>query len=154
MGNKKVTPFPQGFLWGGALAANQVEGGWNEGGKGLSVQDVQAYKPHVDQKDLAAHVKVSLPQLLEAAKETDDTYYPKRRGVDFYHRYPQDLALFAEMGFQVLRVSISWPRLYPTGMETQPNPEGIAFYHGLFQEMRLRYQSPLMLYYIPAIVVQ
>ncbi|MCI9263003.1 MAG: family 1 glycosylhydrolase [Oscillospiraceae bacterium] len=144
MGNKKVTPFPQGFLWGGALAANQVEGGWNKGGKGLSVQDVQAYKPHVDQKNLAAHVKVSLPQLLEAAKETDDTYFPKRRGVDFYHRYPQDLALFAEMGFQVLRVSISWPRLYPTGMETQPNPEGIAFYHRLFQEMRKRGIKPLI----------
>lgn len=139
-----MSRFPEGFLWGGALAANQVEGAWNEGGKGLSVQDVQAYKPHVDQKNYAAHVKVSLPELSKAAEETDDRYYPKRRGVDFYHRYPEDIALFAEMGFRVLRVSIAWTRLYPTGKEVAPNPEGVAFYHRLFREMEKYSILPLI----------
>lgn len=136
--------FPENFLWGGALAANQCEGAWNEVGKGLSVQDVQSYKPHVDQKDFRANVKVSLDGIREAAKETDTTYYPKRHGIDFYHHYPEDIALFAEMGFQVLRVSIAWTRLYPTGHELEPNAEGVAFYHRLFQEMRKYHIKPLI----------
>lgn len=127
-------PFPEGFLWGGALAANQVEGAWNVDGKGPSVADVATYKPNVDVKDYKKHVGVSLEGIKKAIADTDDTYYPKRRGIDFYHRYKEDLALFAEMGFKVVRVSIAWTRLYPTGEETEPNAEGIAFYKDLFKK--------------------
>ena len=136
--------FPEGFLWGGALAANQCEGAWNVGGKGMSVADIATYKPDVDVKNYAANVGVTLKGIAEA-KATDDTvYYPKRRGIDFYHRYPEDLALFAEMGFKVLRVSIAWTRLYPTGEEETPNPEGVAFYHRLFSEMKKDHIEPLV----------
>lgn len=130
------TTFPKDFLWGGAIAANQVEGGWNLGGKGLSVADVATYKPHVDVKNYAAHMSVTVDAVKEAMADQTDTIYPKRRGIDFYHRYPEDLALFAEMGFKVLRLSIAWTRLFPTGEETTPNPEGIAFYRNVFQEMQ------------------
>ncbi|MDV7751229.1 glycoside hydrolase family 1 protein [Enterococcus casseliflavus] len=130
------TTFPKDFLWGGAIAANQVEGGWNLGGKGLSVADVATYKPHVDVKNFAAHMSVTVEAVKEAMADSTDTIYPKRRGIDFYHRYPEDLALFAEIGFKVLRLSIAWTRLFPTGEETTPNPEGIAFYRNVFQEMQ------------------
>ncbi len=137
-------PFPEGFLWGGALAANQVEGAWNVDGKGPSVADVATYKPNVDVKDYKKHVGVSLEGIKKAIADTDDTYYPKRRGIDFYHRYKEDLALFAEMGFKVVRVSIAWTRLYPTGEETEPNAEGIAFYKDLFKEMKRLNIEPLV----------
>ncbi|MBQ5361045.1 MAG: glycoside hydrolase family 1 protein, partial [Lachnospiraceae bacterium] len=136
--------FPKDFLWGGALAANQCEGAWNEDGKGLSVQDVQAFKPHVDQKNMKAHVTVSRDGILEAMADPDTTYYPKRHGIDFYHRYEEDLDLFAEMGFKILRVSIAWTRLYPTGREEAPNPKGIDFYHRLFRAIRDRGMEPLI----------
>ncbi len=136
--------FPEGFLWGGALAANQVEGAWNIGGKGWSVDDVVTYKPNVDVKDYKKHVGITSEHIKEAMADTDDTYYPKRRGIDFYHHYKEDLALFAEMGFKTLRVSIAWTRLYPTGEEMEPNQEGIAFYRELFAEMRRLNIEPLV----------
>lgn len=136
--------FPEGFLWGGALAANQVEGAWNEDGKGPSVADVMSYKPKASVKDYAAHSAISLKSIEEALNAADDTYYPKRRGNDFYHHYKEDLALFAEMGFKVLRVSIAWTRLYPTGEETEPNPIGIEFYTELFKEMKRLNIEPLV----------
>lgn len=119
--------FPKGFLWGGAIAANQVEGAWNVDGKGLSVADVATYKPNVDKKDFAAHMTITTEAVETAASDTTDTWYPKRRGIDFYHRYKEDLALFAEMGFKTLRLSIAWSRLFPTGEETAPNEAGVAF---------------------------
>lgn len=121
------TTFPKDFLWGGAIAANQVEGGWNLGGKGLSVADVATYKPHVDNKDYAAHMNVTVEAVKEAMADPTDTIYPKRRGIDFYHRYPEDLALFAEMGFKVLRLSIAWTRLFPTGKKRHPIKKGSLF---------------------------
>ena len=136
--------FPKDFLWGGALAANQCEGAWQEDGKGMSVQDVQAFKPHVDQKNLKAHVTVSKEGILKAMADPDTTFYPKRHGIDFYHRYEEDLDLFAEMGFKLLRVSIAWTRLYPTGRELTPNPKGVEFYHRLFTAMRKRGIEPLI----------
>ena len=136
--------FPEGFLWGGALAANQVEGAWDVDGKGWSVDDVATYKPNVDVKDYKAHVTISRQRIEDAMADSDPTYYPKRRGIDFYHHYKEDLALFAEMGFKVLRVSIAWTRLYPTGEELEPNEKGVAFYKGLFQEMRRLNIEPLV----------
>ena len=80
--------------------------------------------PHVDNKDYAAHMSVTVEAVKEAMADPTDTIYPKRRGIDFYHRYPEDLALFAEMGFKVLRLSIAWTRLFPTGKKRHPIKKG------------------------------
>lgn len=136
--------FPNGFLWGGAIAANQVEGAWNIGGKGLSVADVAAFKPNTDVKDYKSHVHISLDAINKAKNAKDIDMYPKRRGIDFYHRYADDLKLFAEMGFKVLRISIAWTRIFPTGEELTPNEEGLQFYENLFKEMKKLNIEPLV----------
>lgn len=136
--------FPEGFLWGGAVAANQLEGGWNEDGKGWSVEDVATYKPNVDVKNFSAHVAVTSEGIKAAMADLDDTYYPKRRGIDFYHCYKEDLTLMAEMGFRVFRMSIAWTRLYPTGEEEAPNQAGIDYYKTMFKEMRRLGIEPLV----------
>lgn len=136
--------FPEGFFWGGALAANQVEGAWNVDGKGPSVADVATYKPNVSQKEYAAHLTVSDELIEKAMADPSDVLYPKRRGIDFYHHYNEDLDLFAEMGFKMLRVSIAWTRIFPTGEELQPNEKGLQFYENLFTEMRRRNIEPIV----------
>ncbi|SDI91406.1 glycoside hydrolase family 1 protein [Dolosicoccus paucivorans] len=118
--------FPKDFLWGGATAANQIEGAYNEGGKGLSVQDV-------------------LPQgwFGEPTKEpTADNL--KLEAIDFYHNYKEDIALFAEMGFKVFRLSIAWSRIFPNGDEKEPNEEGLAFYDRVFDELEKYGIEPLV----------
>lgn len=122
-----IKTFPDNFLWGGAFAANQVEGAWNKDGKGLSVADVATYKPNVDNKDYSTHLSFSRKMIEKASHDISDKYYPKRRGNDFYHHYKEDLSLFAEMGFKVLRLSIAWTRLFPNGIEEKPNEKGIQF---------------------------
>lgn len=136
--------FPKDFLWGGAIAANQAEGAWNVGGKGLSVADVAKYKPETDVKDYVSQWHVSPAQIKEAMATNDETFFPKRHGIDFYHRYEDDLALFNEMGMKSLRVSIAWTRLFPNGNEECPNKEGIAFYHRLFKSMRENKIEPIV----------
>lgn len=108
--------FPDNFLWGGALAANQCEGAYNQDGKGLSIQDVL---PH--------GVKGS-----RTAEPTPDNL--KLDGIDFYHRYKEDIRLFAEMGFKVFRTSIAWSRIFPNGDDESPNEAGLRFYDDLFDE--------------------
>lgn len=118
--------FPTGFLWGGATAANQIEGGYNLGGKGLSVQDV-------------------LPNGLltpPTAEPTADNL--KLEAIDFYHRYKQDIALFAEMGFKTFRFSIAWSRIFPRGDEQEPNEEGLAFYESVIDELLSHGIEPLV----------
>lgn len=108
--------FPEGFLWGGAVAANQCEGAYIEGGKGLSVQDV-------------------MPRGIAGARtETPTADNMKLEAIDFYHRYKEDIALFAEMGFKVFRTSIAWSRIFPKGNEECPNEEGLKFYDNVFDE--------------------
>lgn len=136
--------FSKDFLWGGALAANQVEGAWQADGKGISVADVALFKPNLDVSDYAGHNKVTKESISEAMSATDDTYYPKRRGIDFYHRFPEDIALFAEMGFKTLRVSIAWTRLFPTGEETVPNAAGIQYYQKLFKMLKYYGIEPIV----------
>lgn len=136
--------FPEGFLWGGAVAANQLEGAWNVDGKGWSVEDVATFKPDIDVRNFSAHVAMTTEGVREAMADLDDTYYPKRRGIDFYHHYKEDLALMAEMGFKVFRMSIAWTRLYPTGEEETPNQAGINYYRNLFKEMRRLGIEPLV----------
>lgn len=120
------TPFPDGFLWGGATAANQMEGAYREGGKGLSIQDVT---PH----------GIKGPR---TNRPTDDNL--KLLGIDFYHRYAEDIALFAEMGFTVFRMSIAWSRIFPNGDEATPNAAGLAFYDRVLDELERYGIEPLV----------
>lgn len=121
-----MNTFPEGFLWGGAVAANQCEGAYLEDGKGLSVQDV-------------------LPRGLRGARTEEPTPDNlKLVGIDFYHRYKEDIKLFAEMGFKVFRTSIAWSRIFPEGDEEQPNEKGLQFYDDLFDECRKYGIEPLV----------
>jgi 6-phospho-beta-glucosidase len=130
-----MSVFPQGFLWGGALAANQSEGAYREGGKGLTTVDMI---PHGANR-LA--VKVGKEKRFSLR---DDEFYPSHEAIDFYHRYKEDIALMAEMGFTVFRTSIAWSRLYPNGDEPLPNEEGIAFYRAVFEECKKYNIEPLV----------
>ena len=118
--------FPERFLWGGALAANQCEGGYREGRKGLTTVDLCP----IGENRLDV-MKGNIPEL----KIKDDEYYPSHEAIDFYHRYKEDIALFAEMGFKCLRISIAWSRIFPNGDEIKPNEEGLKFYDLMFDEM-------------------
>lgn len=127
--------FPKGFLWGGATAANQIEGAFDLGGKGLSTSDMAAYKdPYESGKVDNFTFNVSSKELAEYLANPEQYNFPKRRGIDFYHRYKEDIALFAEMGFNVFRLSISWARVFPTGLEDKPNEEALQFYDDVFDE--------------------
>ncbi|MFP3718852.1 6-phospho-beta-glucosidase BglA [Bacillus safensis] len=113
---------PKDFLWGGALAAHQFEGGWNEAGKGPSVVDVMTAGAH------------GVPrQITETIEE--GTFYPNHEAIDFYHRYKEDIAMFAEMGLKCLRTSIGWSRIFPKGDEAEPNEAGLQFYDDVFDEL-------------------
>ncbi|MEG0329757.1 MAG: 6-phospho-beta-glucosidase [Longicatena sp.] len=113
--------FKQGFLWGGATAANQFEGGWREGGKGVSCADI-----------CTGGTKTTPKRITPVLEE--ETFYPSHEAIDFYHHYKEDIALFAQMGFKVFRFSIAWTRIFPTGEETSPNEEGLAFYDAIIDE--------------------
>ncbi|MET3634146.1 glycoside hydrolase family 1 protein [Streptococcus porcorum] len=126
--------FPKDFLWGGATAANQFEGAYNLDGKGLSVQDV------TPRGGVPAKVGDLNPLITEVP--TPDNL--KLEGIDFYHRYKEDIALFAEMGFKVFRLSIAWSRIFPNGDETEPNEAGLAFYDKVFDELAKYDIEPLV----------
>ncbi len=137
--------FPEGFLWGGATAANQFEGGWNEGGKGWSVDDVVHEHFDVSVEDYATNVGMSTATIEEALAHPEDTeHYPKRHGSDFYHHYKEDIALLGEMGFKVFRLSIAWSRIFPNADDEQPNEEGLAFYDAVFDELERHGIEPLV----------
>lgn len=136
-----ATGFPKDFLWGGATAANQVEGAWNVDGKGLSTAEVvqkASTRKEVSMADVNAET------LAVALADKTDEKYPKRRGVDFYHRYKEDIALFAEMGFKVYRFSIAWTRIFPTGEELEPNAAGFEFYDNVLAELAKYDIEPLI----------
>lgn len=140
----KETKFPEGFLWGGAIAANQCEGAWNVDGKGMSVADVAMFKPHIDKKDYVSQWHVSQADIDNAKATVDEVYYPKRHGIDFYHHYKEDIALFAEMGFKTLRLSIAWTRIFPNGNEDEPNEAGLQFYENVLNELKKAKIEPLV----------
>ncbi|WP_318766427.1 glycoside hydrolase family 1 protein [Lactiplantibacillus carotarum] len=133
--------FPQDFLWGGATAANQVEGAWNVDGKGLTTAEV--VQKTTDRKHMSMD-DVTAASIQTALADATDTLYPKRRGVDDYHHYQEDIKLFAEMGFKVYRFSIAWSRLFPRGDETEANPAGLAFYDRLIDELHRYHIQPLV----------
>ena len=116
---------PDGFLWGGAVAAHQFEGGWNAGGKGPSVVDVLTAGAH------------GVPRRITETIDPNE-FYPNHEAIDFYHRFRDDIGLFAELGLKCFRTSIQWSRIFPQGDETEPNEEGLAFYDAVFDEL-LRY---------------
>lgn len=140
------TPYPKGFLWGGATAANQIEGGWNEGGRGPAAGDFAIHLP----KELRSKINgemykdVNVKQIEKIEANPENYNLAKRRGVDFYHHYKEDIALMAEMGFSVFRMSISWSRIYPNGDDAEPNEEGLKFYDDVFDELHKYGIEPLV----------
>lgn len=126
--------FPKGFLWGGAGAACQMEGAWDEGGKGITVSDIQPYTKGLDRKHLRNEGGGTEDVIRDCAADRTGNY-PKRRGIDFYHTYKHDLALLKEMGFKCFRYSIAWARLFPTGEEEEPNQAALAYYDSLIDEV-------------------
>ena len=126
--------FPEGFFWGGATAANQLEGAYNEDGKGLSTADMVPFVPRSESGGVNTETLTRSQVLDILAGNHDDAYYPKRWGVDFYHHYKEDIALFAEMGFKMFRLSINWARIFPRGGDAEPNEAGLAFYDSVFDE--------------------
>ena len=123
--------FRKDFLWGGATAANQYEGAWDTDGKGPSISDMCTNGSHTTPKRVT-------PEFEEG------TLYPSREATDFYHHYKEDIALAAEMGFKVFRMSINWTRIFPTGMEEEPNEAGLAFYDKVFDELNSNHIEPLV----------
>lgn len=122
--------FPEGFLWGGATAANQLEGAFLEDGRGWSTAETAKFVPN--KRDIGDFMKPITKADVEQAMADKEGIYPKRWGIDFYHRYEEDIALFAEMGFKTFRMSISWPRIFPNGDDAEPNEAGLAFYDKVF----------------------
>ncbi|HCD44995.1 MAG TPA: 6-phospho-beta-glucosidase [Lachnoclostridium sp.] len=116
-----MSVFAYNFLWGGAVAANQCEGAWDEAGKGIADPDVCTGGSHNRSKRITRAIE-------------PDTFYPSHEAIDFYHHYKEDIALFAEMGFKVFRFSIAWTRIFPTGMEEEPNEAGLEFYDRVIEE--------------------
>ncbi|HEM6434066.1 TPA: 6-phospho-beta-glucosidase [Streptococcus suis] len=136
--------FPKGFLWGGATAANQYEGGWNLGGRGPATSDTYIAVDPDKRKDMSHFGKPVSRADVEFALADQEGLYPKRWGSDFYHRYKEDIALFAEMGFKTFRLSIAWSRIFPKGDELEPNEEGLAFYDAVFDELNKYGIEPLV----------
>ncbi|MGN1277369.1 MAG: glycoside hydrolase family 1 protein [Floccifex sp.] len=123
--------FPNNFYWGGATAANQCEGAWNVDGKGIACPDICTGG--------SAKVSKRITPVLE-----EGTFYPSHEAIDHYHRYKEDIALFAQMGFKMYRFSISWTRIFPNGDELEPNEKGLEFYDHLIDECRKYNIEPMI----------
>ena len=123
---------PENFLWGGATAANQYEGGWDEDGRGPSIADILT-GGSVDKER-----RLTVPEPVEGE------FYPNHEATDFYHHYKEDIALFGEMGFKVYRFSVSWSRIFPNGDEETPNEKGLEFYDKVIGELEKYGIEPLI----------
>ena len=150
--------FPEGFLWGGATAANQYEGGWDEGGKGPNTSDVLTAGSHTTMRrvtwrnpetgetgsvGLGMGTKMEFPEGAEPAV-LEGEYYPSHTATDFYHHYKEDIAYMGEMGFKAFRLSMNWARIFPNGDDPEPNEEGLAFYDAVFDECHKYGIEPLV----------
>lgn len=153
-----MNKFPENFLWGGATAANQYEGGYNEGGKALTISDITTGGSHTKAREftwinpktgekgstpLGFGSPTIIPEGIELAVH-EDRYYPSHQATDFYHHYKEDIALMAEMGFKTFRMSIAWPRIYPDLESDTPNEEGLKFYEDVFNELHKYNIEPLV----------
>nr|WP_317854427.1 family 1 glycosylhydrolase [Chakrabartyella piscis] len=123
--------FQDGFLWGGATAANQIEGAWNVDKKGVSVPD------------MCTSGSIDRPKRITEKLDTNE-FYPSHEASDFYTHYKDDISLMAEMGYNTYRLSIAWTRIFPTGMEEEPNELGLVFYDKVFDECRKHNIEPLV----------
>lgn len=145
--------FPNGFLWGGASAANQYEGGWNEGGRGVAVHDLMTdgtkdeprriYCKNAEGDEVTIQQGECIPFGYEGYLK-DGYYYPSHQATDFFHTYKEDIALMAEMGFKTFRLSISWTRVFPNGDDELPNEEGLRFYDAVIDELLAHGIEPLV----------
>ena len=126
-----MSVFKENFLWGGAVAANQCEGAWDVDGKGVSTADLCTGGSVNETRRITTKVE-------------DGTFYPSHEAIDFYHHYEEDIALFAEMGFRCFRFSIAWTRIFPTGMEDEPNEQGLAFYDRVLDCCKAHNIEPLV----------
>lgn len=134
--------FPKDFMWGGAIAANQAEGAWNEGGKGWCIADINEFRD-----DVALAKKSNKEVTTDYVKQAmvDEVgIYPKRNAINFYHTYKEDLELLAGLGINTFRTSINWSRIFPNGDDAEPNEEGLQFYDDLFDEMLRHGMEPMV----------
>lgn len=134
--------FPEGFLWGGAIAANQAEGAWNKDGKGPGLADVEILPEKYNRQKVVGfyHTKEEIKRALSDQKG----YYPRRSAIDFYHTFEEDLELMREMGFKCFRTSFNWSRIFPKGIESQPNQAGLQYYDRLIDSMLQKNMEPVM----------
>jgi 6-phospho-beta-glucosidase len=140
--NKISNGFPKDFLWGGAIAANQAEGAWDVDGKGWCVADINEFVP-----DVALDKKNNMEmtsEYIKTAMSSNDRIFPKRKGIDFYHTYKEDLKLLSELGLKTFRTSINWSRIFPNGVEEEPNEAGLKFYDDLFDEIIRNGMEPMI----------
>ena len=115
---------PKNFLWGGATAANQCEGGYGEGQKGAGTVDMIPW---------GEHRRAIMAGRMHYSELPEDSYYPAREAIDVYHHWKEDIALMAQMGFKCCRFSFAWSRIFPTGEEEVPNEEGLRFYENMIE---------------------
>ena len=120
--------FKEGFLWGGATAANQCEGGFDEDGRGLA---------NVDVCPTGADRNAVITGKMKMYECDENHFYPSHKAIDMYHHYKEDIKLFAEMGFKVYRMSLAWSRIFPKGDEKEPNEKGLAFYEDVFKNCKM-----------------
>ena len=142
MENRVPKGFPEGFMWGGAFAANQMEGAFDIDGKGWCVADINEFVDDVpiDQK----YNEEVTTQFVKDAMASKDRIFPKRQGIDFYHTYKEDLKLLAELGLKTYRTSINWARIFPNGDDAEPNEAGLKFYDDLFDEILANGMEPMI----------
>ena len=151
--------FDKNFLWGGAIACSQADGGFREGNKGITTQDLRYLNPswnHEQVEEKHHGSPFSREEFEQALKDMDVIYYPNRRGIDFYHRYKEDIALFAEMGMRIFRTSICWARIFPNGDDETPNQEGVKYYKDMFGECKkygIKIFATILHYDIPVSLV-
>ena len=148
MADASTSVFPKDFLWGGATAANQIEGAFDEDGRGLATSD---FAPFISREanrgyegNPLPHNSMTLEMLQDALEHPENYNLPKRRGIDFCHRFREQLEALAGMGFKVFRMSISWSRIFPNGDDAEPNEAGLAFYDQVFDECHRLGMEPLV----------
>ncbi|GMQ62115.1 glycoside hydrolase family 1 protein [Vallitalea sp. AN17-2] len=137
-----IKGFPKDFLWGGAVAANQCEGAWKEGGKGWCVADINRFQADIP-LNKRYNEELTTKDINEAMKDLEGIY-PKRWGIDFYHTFKEDLKLLKGLGINTFRTSINWARIFPSGDEAEPNEEGLKFYDELINEIIANGMEPLI----------
>ena len=124
----------ENFLWGGSIAAHQLEGAWQEDGKGPGIMDYATSGTYEKPRQFTWEIE-------------KDKKYPSHEGIDFYHRYKQDIELFSKMGFKALRISIDWSRIFPHGDENMPNKKGLAYYHDVVDTLIQNGIEPIITLY-------